>query len=262
MAKTAVSELLESQKLISRKIWVMEKSWNFHTVFWQLTNFVRLGLEWSPCELRKGRTFSYEANFHKYKHRSSIWTGEAWKYANFQGSEFGCCYLGCYRTYKGRFCGLQDWRGVSGLNIAYICGPLANSKRCKAYMPICSLVRGSVNYVMRLIIAGRLSDLGRWRPFWKYPWMNLWLRVCCDYYDFPFGLYYNLPFDTWRILWRLANFRKYTLHISTWGWLHPRLRGTSQPLLRAAQPPLCDGTACFLILWKTVEICNLWRKIF
>ena len=74
----------------------------------QLTNFVRLGSEWPLYELHKGRIFSYEANFHKYKHRSSIWTGEAWKYANFQGSEFGCCYLSCYRTYKGRFCGLQD----------------------------------------------------------------------------------------------------------------------------------------------------------
>ena len=32
MAKMAVFELLESTKLISRKIWVIEKSWNFHTV--------------------------------------------------------------------------------------------------------------------------------------------------------------------------------------------------------------------------------------
>ena len=32
MAKMAVSELLASPKLISRKIWVIEKSWNFHTV--------------------------------------------------------------------------------------------------------------------------------------------------------------------------------------------------------------------------------------
>ena len=31
MAKTPVFALLESSKLISRKIWVMEKSWNFHT---------------------------------------------------------------------------------------------------------------------------------------------------------------------------------------------------------------------------------------
>ena len=32
MAKTAFFSLLESTKLISPKIWVMEKSWNFHTV--------------------------------------------------------------------------------------------------------------------------------------------------------------------------------------------------------------------------------------
>ena len=32
MAKMAVFTLLESEKLISHKIWVIEKSWNFHTV--------------------------------------------------------------------------------------------------------------------------------------------------------------------------------------------------------------------------------------
>ena len=32
IAKTAVLEVLKSQKLISRKIWVTEKFWNFHTV--------------------------------------------------------------------------------------------------------------------------------------------------------------------------------------------------------------------------------------
>ena len=32
MIKPADFALLESQKLISRKIWVIEKSWNFHTV--------------------------------------------------------------------------------------------------------------------------------------------------------------------------------------------------------------------------------------
>ena len=34
MAKIAISELLHSSKLISRKIWVTEKSRNFHTVFY------------------------------------------------------------------------------------------------------------------------------------------------------------------------------------------------------------------------------------
>ena len=32
MAKTAFLELLDARKLISRKIWMIEKSWNFHTV--------------------------------------------------------------------------------------------------------------------------------------------------------------------------------------------------------------------------------------
>ena len=32
MAKPAVFALLESPKLISRKFWVIEKSWNFYTV--------------------------------------------------------------------------------------------------------------------------------------------------------------------------------------------------------------------------------------
>ena len=32
IAKTAVLELLDSPKLISRKIWMIGKSWNFHTV--------------------------------------------------------------------------------------------------------------------------------------------------------------------------------------------------------------------------------------
>ena len=32
MAKTAVIELLDCPKLISRKIWMIEKSCNFHTV--------------------------------------------------------------------------------------------------------------------------------------------------------------------------------------------------------------------------------------
>ena len=36
MAKTAFLELLDSPKLISRKIWETEKSWNFHTEeFWK-----------------------------------------------------------------------------------------------------------------------------------------------------------------------------------------------------------------------------------
>ena len=34
IAKTAVLGLLEYRKLISRKIWVKEKSWNFHIVKW------------------------------------------------------------------------------------------------------------------------------------------------------------------------------------------------------------------------------------
>ena len=34
MAKTAILELLNFQNLISRKIWLIEKSWNFHTVVW------------------------------------------------------------------------------------------------------------------------------------------------------------------------------------------------------------------------------------
>ena len=34
MAKTAILELPDSPKLISRKIWVTEKNWNFHTVLW------------------------------------------------------------------------------------------------------------------------------------------------------------------------------------------------------------------------------------
>ena len=33
MAKTAVLEIQGSPKLISRKIWMTEKSWNFYTVF-------------------------------------------------------------------------------------------------------------------------------------------------------------------------------------------------------------------------------------
>ena len=32
LAKTTVLQILDSQKLISRKIWVIGKSWNFHTV--------------------------------------------------------------------------------------------------------------------------------------------------------------------------------------------------------------------------------------
>ena len=34
MAKMAVFALLESSKWISRKIWVIQKSWNFHTVYY------------------------------------------------------------------------------------------------------------------------------------------------------------------------------------------------------------------------------------
>ena len=41
MAKKAVSELLDSLKLISHKIWETEKSWNFHTQrnYWIWQNF-------------------------------------------------------------------------------------------------------------------------------------------------------------------------------------------------------------------------------
>ena len=37
--KMEVSELLDFQKLISRKIWMTEKSWNFHTVHWKSSFF-------------------------------------------------------------------------------------------------------------------------------------------------------------------------------------------------------------------------------
>ena len=37
--KTADFALLQSLNQISRKIWVIEKSWNFHTVVWKLLNF-------------------------------------------------------------------------------------------------------------------------------------------------------------------------------------------------------------------------------
>ena len=60
MIKTAVLESLDSPKLISRKIWVIEKSWNFHTVahyglsiliisifrIKKLTTFIIPPLEW------------------------------------------------------------------------------------------------------------------------------------------------------------------------------------------------------------------------
>ena len=55
MAKCAVLELLDSTKLISRKIWVAEKSWNFHTFeLWffyvKLNKIVTWTLEvvWNP----------------------------------------------------------------------------------------------------------------------------------------------------------------------------------------------------------------------
>ena len=55
MAKCAVLELLNSTKLISRKIWVAEKSWNFHTFeLWffyvKLNKIVTWTLEvvWNP----------------------------------------------------------------------------------------------------------------------------------------------------------------------------------------------------------------------
>ena len=41
MAKTAVFALLEFTKLISRKIWMIQKSWNFHTV----CSYVLIGIK-------------------------------------------------------------------------------------------------------------------------------------------------------------------------------------------------------------------------
>ena len=38
-SKNGIFRTLDHPKLISRKIWVTEKSWNFHTVECQLTNF-------------------------------------------------------------------------------------------------------------------------------------------------------------------------------------------------------------------------------
>ena len=48
MAKTVVLALFHSSKLISRKIWVMEKSWNFHTVWYLLKN------QWNLREINLG----------------------------------------------------------------------------------------------------------------------------------------------------------------------------------------------------------------
>jgi len=45
IAKTAVLLLLDSPKLISRKIWMTEKTWNFHTV-WPLPDVYNVGLFW------------------------------------------------------------------------------------------------------------------------------------------------------------------------------------------------------------------------
>ena len=42
IAKTAVLKLLDSQILISHKIWMTEKSWNFHTVFLTKNNSERV----------------------------------------------------------------------------------------------------------------------------------------------------------------------------------------------------------------------------
>ena len=48
MAKSAVLELLGSLKLISRKIWMTEKYWNFHTVhtaMWIVSSFTTVECE-------------------------------------------------------------------------------------------------------------------------------------------------------------------------------------------------------------------------
>ena len=57
----AVFELLESQKLISRKIWVIEKSKHFHTVPYllipfsaQCSSLSSIFLRWQPSKATKG----------------------------------------------------------------------------------------------------------------------------------------------------------------------------------------------------------------
>ena len=50
MAKNAFLELPDSPKLISRKIWMLEKSWNFHTVMHLRSTrciFVRYECRWN-----------------------------------------------------------------------------------------------------------------------------------------------------------------------------------------------------------------------
>ena len=55
--QTAVLEFLDSEKLISRKVWITEKSWNFHTVkekFWNLQKNY-LCHHWSTGLVDRGR---------------------------------------------------------------------------------------------------------------------------------------------------------------------------------------------------------------
>ena len=63
MAKTSVLELLDSPKLISRKIWMIEKSWNFHTVTcWSAICLQNTMLhKLSKCEVKSAR-YRYFSN--------------------------------------------------------------------------------------------------------------------------------------------------------------------------------------------------------
>ena len=60
MAKLAVLELQDCPKLISRKSWMTEKSWNIHTVDWES---IRLILAYFPKILQKQLIFNQNGWF-------------------------------------------------------------------------------------------------------------------------------------------------------------------------------------------------------
>ena len=62
-AKMAHFALLDSPKLISRKIWVTKKFWNSHTVFTQYSNFFPwIQKLWKPSDQMFWTIFSVEIN--------------------------------------------------------------------------------------------------------------------------------------------------------------------------------------------------------
>ena len=143
-AKRAVFALPESLKLISRKIWVIEKSWNFYTVAFKVQsveireillrifrkNFVKVtGSGFSKWLIWWNNSFVSEREFIVFPHCEVV-VGEVFSHANFTWNQ--SIFTLCLHSHLIRHCTVWKFHGFSITQIIreIIFG---NSARCGAY---------------------------------------------------------------------------------------------------------------------------------